>query len=91
MFSNLIVQWKYDWQNRRILFWLELFGTISSIGASFCISLFQNHINIFWVFLLWLLGSISMGICAYLRNIGWPMLIMSIYTIFNLIGMYKAL
>lgn len=91
MLSNLLNQWKYDWTNRRYLFCLELFGTISSIGASFTISLFQNHVNIGWVFLMWLLGSISMGICAYLRNIGWPMLIMAIYTVFNIIGLYNAL
>lgn len=91
MFQNLITQWQFDWTNRRNLFWLELFGTISSIGASVTISLFHNQVNIFWVFFMWLLGSTSMGICAYLRNIGWPMLIMCIYTVFNIIGLYNSI
>ncbi len=90
MFVEIVEQWKSEWSDRRQLFFLEIIGVISSITASVLISIFQGSINLMWVFVCWLIGSVSMGIAAYLRNIGWPMLLMIVYTFFNIIGLYNA-
>lgn len=91
MFIEIIDQWKSDWSSRRQLFFLEIIGVVSSITASIMISIFQGSINLLWVFVCWLIGSVSMGIAAYLRNIGWPMLLMIVYTFFNIIGLYNSI
>ena len=91
MFDKLIEQWVFDWHNNKLLFWLELIGTVSSITASILISFWPTIINLVWVFVFWMIGSLSLASAAYIRSIAWPMLLMVTYSIFNLIGLYNTL
>lgn len=90
MLNEIIAQWKFDYNNKKIIFYLEVVGTISSIIASFLISTFPETIHLSWVFTFWTIGSISIGTSSYLRKIAWPTLLMLIYTVFNFIGLYKV-
>lgn len=91
MWNRLIDQWVFDWQNNKLLFWLELIGTLSSIGASVLISFWPTIINLVWVFIFWMIGSLSLASAAYIRSIAWPMFLMVTYSVFNLIGLYNTL
>ena len=88
---RLFDQWKKDWKDDRQLFWLEMAGTLNSIVASVLVSFWAGHMGLFWVFSFWMAGSLSLAYAAYLRSTAWPMLLMSIYTIFNAIGLYNTL
>jgi hypothetical protein len=89
--DRLFDQWKKDWRENRRLFWLEMTGTLSSIVASVLVSFWAGRMDLFWVFLFWLIGSLSLALAAYIRSTAWPMLLMVIYTIFNVIGLYNTL
>lgn len=91
MFGKIFNQWATDWKINPLLFWLEFVGTISSIMASVLISVWASSINLFWVFVCWMIGSLSLTITAYIRATGWPMLLMIVYTFFNVIGLYNTL
>ena len=90
-FKSIITQWKYDAVHHSKLFILEMIGTLSSIAASVFISIWGNSIGLQTVFYFWLIGSISLAIAAWIRKTAWPMLLMLVYTFFNLIGLYNTL
>lgn len=91
LLTDLITQWKYDFKYRKIIFSLEIIGTINSIIASILISMFPKTIDLSLIFIFWTIGSVSMGVSSYLRHIAFPTLLMIIYTMFNIIGLYKLL
>jgi hypothetical protein len=91
MFNQLVEQWVKDWKYQKITFLFELVGTLSSITASVLISLYPNTINLLWIFIFWLIGSVSLMISSYLRRIAWPFLLMAVYTMFNIIGLFKTI
>lgn len=89
--QRVIDQWKHDWNTNKFLFFFELIGTASSILASVLISFWPTIINLIWVFIFWLIGSILLTITSYIRSTGWPMLLMITYSVFNIIGLYNLL
>lgn len=91
MLDRFFKQWANDWSSNPLLFWLELIGTASSIAASVLISVWTGSIDLFWVFVCWMIGSLSLTVTAYMRSTGWPMLLMIVYTIFNIIGLYNTI
>lgn len=91
MIKKILNQWVMDWKHNPLLFWLELIGTVSSIMASVLISVWAGQINLFYVFVCWMIGSVSLTITAYMRSTGWPMLLMIVYTVFNIIGLYNTI
>jgi hypothetical protein len=91
MLNKLFNQWADDWKNHPHLFWLELIGTVSSIAASVIISVWAGTIDLVWVFVCWMIGSLSLTVTAYMRSTAWPMLLMIVYTFFNTIGLYNTL
>jgi hypothetical protein len=90
-FKSIVEQWKQDFIHHRGLFILEMVGTLSSIAASVFISFWGNKFGLQTVFYLWLVGSVSLAIAAWIRKTAWPMLLMLVYTFFNLIGLYNTL
>jgi len=91
LISGLSDQWKKDWNEHRPIFWLEMIGTLSSIAASVLVSIWANRIDLSWVFIFWMIGSISLAISSYMRSTAWPMILMIVYTVFNLIGLYNTI
>jgi hypothetical protein len=89
--DRLFDQWRNDWNDNRFLFWLEMIGTTSSIVASMLVSFWAGTMNLFWVFSFWMVGSLSLALAAYIRSTAWPLLLMMVYTIFNVIGLYNTL
>ncbi len=91
MLKTLFDQWVNDWKTNKLLFGLELIGTVSSIAAAILISVWPGTINMAWVFLLWMVGSVSLATSAFMRSTAWPMILMITYSIFNIIGLYNTL
>ena len=81
----------YDWKNNKGLFICELIGTISSMLAAALFSFFTKSIDLKWIFMFYIIGSIGLMISSYTRNLLWPTCLMIIYTIFNIIGLYHSL
>ena len=91
MLRTLFDQWILDWRESRGLFWFESVGTISSLIAAVLISFWPTAIHLGWIFGFWLIGSGSLAISSFIRNTGWPMILMSTYTVLNIIGLYNVL
>jgi hypothetical protein len=87
--AKIFDQWQHDWLYHRPLFYLELLGVGCSLLAAIFISFFANNTSLQVLFALWLCGSICLTITSYIRSHGWPMLLMMIYTCFNLVGLIK--
>lgn len=88
---RVVDQWAHDWRTNKFLFFFELIGTASSILASVLISFWPTAINLVWVFIFWLIGSLLLLITSWIRSTGWPMLLMLTYSVFNIIGLYNLL
>jgi hypothetical protein len=91
MANRLIDQWIIDWRCNKTLFCFELIGTASSICASVLVSFWPNVIDLSWVFIFWMIGSVFLATSAWMRATAWPMFLMVTYTIFNAVGLYNTL
>jgi hypothetical protein len=91
MFVKVLARWKSDWNENKLIFWLEAIGTISSLTAAVLISFWPNIINLIWIFSFWLIGSISLAASSCMRQMAWPMILMITYTFLNIIGLYNLL
>lgn len=91
MLKGVIKQWRHDWYHEKIIFWFELIGVIGSLAAAVMISFWPGQISMVWIFSLWLVGSSSLAISSFLRRTAWPLLLMSTYTVLNMIGLSNTL
>ena len=86
-----INHFKYDWKNRRWLFWTEMIGTIAAFFGAFGLALFQGQANFLFVYGIFTVGSVSGIISGNVRESGWMVLTSVIFTTINFIGIFKAL
>lgn len=91
MISGIFRQWQLDWHTNKLLFNLELLGVASSISAAILISFYPQVISLQIVFILWLIGSISLAVTSYMRSNAWPMALMVTYTVLNIVGLVNTL
>ena len=79
--------WKYDWENNRTMFWFEFLGTSFSISGTTLLSIWANLPPMLLCYTLWLIGSTSILIGAYLRKASWMFLLMAFNTVLNIVGL----
>lgn len=73
----------------RMQFVLELLGTACSMTASMLLAV--TNINIVIIFLVWLVGSTMLAIANHMRKSYWMFVLMSFYTMVNIVGLYNHL
>ena len=83
--GELTREFRKEFSCRPMIVGCETVGTVSSMVASVLVS-FQL-VSMPWVFLLWLVGSITLSIASYYRkNLMWTLLSM-FYLCMNLAGL----
>ena len=87
MFNAVIQQWIDDWKTNKFRFILELVGTLLSMTASILLAL--SMFNLFIIYLIWMSGSICLIVSSYMRQSYWVLVLMSFYTLVNIIGLYR--
>ena len=85
-FKELWIQWKVDWLERRVVFLVELMGTILNMTASTLMGLYSANPPLLLIMTLWIIGSIALVYTNYQRRIAWPLILMSFYTFMNIVG-----
>jgi protein-S-isoprenylcysteine O-methyltransferase Ste14 len=88
-FKDLWEQWKIDWVERRIVFLVELVGTILNMTASTLMGFMSSDPPLIVIMALWIVGSIALVYTNYMRRIAWPLILMSFYTFMNIVGFYN--
>lgn len=87
IFQGVIDHWKHDWENNRVLFFLELLGTIGSITATAILSVYANVPPMLLCYIIWFLGSFLLMIGSYLRGSSWIFTLMFFNTLMNIVGL----
>jgi Ca2+/Na+ antiporter len=85
--NDIINHWRYDWCKNRTLFWYEFLGTFLSLAGTATMSILAAAPPMITAYSIWLAGSISMSIGAYIRGASWMLTLMVINTIFNIVGL----
>jgi uncharacterized membrane protein YccC len=80
-----------DWSTNRLAFSLDLLGTIVSILASILIATQTREEPLLLIFVLWLIGSVSLTVSSYMRSHAWMMVLMCYYTTMNAWGLFNIL
>lgn len=89
MLQNIISGWVHDWRCHRVQFILEITGTLCSMTASLMLA--ATSINIMIIFSTWLVGSTALAVSNHMRKSYWMFLLMSFYTVINIVGLYNHL
>jgi hypothetical protein len=76
-----------EWRNNSLLVCVEIIGTGVSIIAALVLSL--NLMNIWIVYWLWLIGSVSLTLSSWWRKNLLLLLLMIYYTILNMLGLWN--
>lgn len=79
--------WVQTWHENHALFWCEAIATIASIIASATMAFQSPAPDMLVVFVFYLIGSILLQIAMYVRESSWMFLLMTWYTVMNIIGL----
>ena len=87
MFREVYEQLKQDWKTSKLMFLLEIVGTLLSMTASTLLAV--NTVNIVVVYIVWQIGTISLVFSSHMRRSYWIFLLMVFYTVVIFIGLYR--
>lgn len=89
IFTTIWKNWCHDIKNTPFLFWVEIISTFMNMTASVLMGFFSNNPPLSVIFVFWILGSIGMAWAAFKRNAAWLLVLMSFYTIMNIVGFVR--
>ena len=91
IFSGILDNWKRDFKENKLIFWLELIGTLGCMVAAGLLALTAPKPNLVLVYSAYMVGSSTLATSSYLRNNGfWVVLNMFFFTV-DVIGLYNTL
>jgi hypothetical protein len=86
-FSDILNHWRNDWNNRRSLFWMELFATLFAVSSALTLSIgLSSKESLLVVFLSYVVSNLLMAITCYIRGSSWIMIMVSCFFLINIIG-----
>jgi hypothetical protein len=91
LLSGIIENWKHDWKNDQILFWLELVGTLGCVIAAGSLAIMAAHPKLLFTYCLYLVGSGCFLTASYKRNNGWWVVLNSFFMSMDLLGIYNII
>jgi|TARA_B110000483_G_scaffold205168_2_gene248622 hypothetical protein len=83
--------WVITWRESQTLFWTEAIATTSSVCASIVLAVKSPYPPLLIVFSLYLVGSILLMYAMYVRKSSWMMVLMTWYSLMNVVGLYNVL
>lgn len=89
--QDIIKFWAITWRESPKLFWLETIATTTSIISSIILTYGGSNPTMIVVFPLYLIGSVLFQISAYIRKNSWLFLLMSWYSLMNVIGLINVI
>ena len=91
MFQGILDNWKKDWKENKLIFWLEMIGTLGCMAAAGLLALTAPKPDLVLVYSAYMIGSSTLATASYLRNNGfWVVLNLFFFTV-DVIGLYNTL
>jgi ABC-type amino acid transport system permease subunit len=91
-FSSIVDHWKNDWNNRRLLFWLELGATLFAVSSAMCLSLgLSSKLMLLITFSTYIISNILGVFVFYMRQSSWLIIMNFIFFIINIIGIVNLI
>jgi hypothetical protein len=89
IFKKIWNDWRHDIVHNPWLFWVEICSTALNMGASAIFALTSGGGNtpLILIFIMWIIGSIGMAWASYKRNAAWLLVLMTFYTVMNIVGL----
>ena len=91
VFVGILDNWKKDFKENKLIFWLELIGTLGCMVAAGTLALTAPHPNLIMVYCAYLVGSSSLTASSYLRNNGFWVVLNLFFMTVDCIGLYNTL
>lgn len=88
IFKKLWKDWRHDIVHNPMLFWVEIVCTAFNMSASTIFALTSSDPNkpLVMIFIMWIIGSVGMVWAAFKRDAAWLLILMSFYTVMNIVG-----
>lgn len=86
IFRTIWSNWCHDIKHSPVLFWVEIISTVMNMAASVLMGFMSASPPLLIIFVLWILGSIGMAWASFKRNAAWMLVLMSFYTVMNIVG-----
>jgi hypothetical protein len=91
VFQGIFDNWKHDWNNNQLLFWLEVIGTAGCVVAAGSLALLAPKPDLIFTYSAYLVGSSTLMVSSYMRNNGWWVLMNAFFMTVDIIGIYNTL
>ena len=88
--NNFFNEIKETWEKSPLLLLTEILGTLMGITAGLAISIFTVSTPFLITFILYFLSSILLGFTAYKQRNSRLLVLNSVYTVINIIGIYNG-
>lgn len=89
-YSGIIENWRKDLRENKVIFWVEMFGTLSCMMASGSLALTAPNPNLLWVYTFYLLGSSSLMVSSYMRSNGFWVLLNLFFWCVDVVGLWNT-
>lgn len=91
VFQGIFDNWKHDWKNNQLLFWLELVGTLGCVIAAGSLAAMAPHPNLIITYVAYMVGSSTLAVASYMRNNGWWVLLNAFFFTVDVVGLTRTL
>ena len=91
IFTGVLDNWKKDFRENKLIFWLELIGTLGCVLAAGSLALLAPHPNLVMTYAFYLVGSSTLSVSSYLRNNGFWVILNLFFMVVDIFGMTRVL
>lgn len=91
MFTGIVDNWKKDFRDNKLIFWLEMVGTLGCMVAAGLLALTAPHPPLLYVYIAYMIGSSTLATASYLRNNGFWVILNLFFFSVDIIGLYNTL
>jgi hypothetical protein len=90
-FTGILDNWKKDMKENKLVFWLEMIGTLGCMIAAGSLALTAPHPNLLLVYGAYMTGSSTLMVSSYLRNNGFWVILNGFFFAVDVVGLHNTL
>lgn len=90
-FTGILDNWKKDFRDNKLIFWLEMIGTIACMIAAAMLALTAPKPDLIMVYSAYLVGSTTLATSSYLRNNGFWVILNLFFMTVDIVGLTNTL
>jgi hypothetical protein len=90
-FTGIVDNWKKDFRDNKLIFWLEMVGTLGCMVAAGLLALTAPTPPLLYVYIAYMIGSSTLATASYLRNNGFWFILNLFFFSVDIVGLFNTL